>query len=1271
MRLRLVWLAAAVAAVAALAMGGGAVGPESAAAGPTTLQACNAGILVPQLGDVTVNQGVGSYVTQKLVRGKETLVRFFLKLPPDVGMTCSGSINVTSATLTVMNGTGTTDVLPTIGAYQSYGASGLAISSSSVSVNSQADPIFVVPASRLCDTATPCPTTSGFSRKFKATISYTRTTGGVTSTPPLGPITLTPSVTANFDVPTNDLRLLVIPMGDATQSYSLQFSAAAQAAVQSGMDTLSRLLPVRAGVSSDLASGTGGIRYTINLAAMLNLRAVPGAYNSSGRFCGSQANFDAIKGQLAQYLQAYNANPANAGHPADRVLGVVDAAKSDGSSANCAEGMASTSSTEAWVRAIPDQAASGRTAAAPSMTGSLMAMEILHTFGQELVSAGLIHSNQIQADGSSPDRGYHIASRSYIAKDLTVLNFVNTSTAPWNNNTTLLEFNAFERALCNLGGSLTSFCTLPADVGSPPAAALTDHFVLSATTDGTSGGTVITNSYFPTDSTKPILETPCLEPDDPPSPYDLVFHAPSRAETCRIPGSAITSEHDEGTHTNTTTALITGAFPVPGGLSRTDVTSVDLLKNGGVLATMSVPQDPPVITSLSNLAPGGGLTQTKTITTPEILPKPDVYFLADTTGSMGPALANVKTNASQILNTVKANSSQPRFGAGDYKDFRSCNEGEGPVCFAGDYAFNNAAPISADNGTGAATLAAIGSAEGTPESWSGWKPAGGGDDPEGQLYALHQLTAGNAAAWREDSSKILVWFGDNPGHDPVCKEISGAANDVTHGAVQSALQAADVRVIAVTLDTDGPESDFSTGLNGNPADDGIGDYTACGSSAPSSPNQADNFANATGGVVKTAESAAQVSDEILAGLTNLPATVTPTPGPTCDGEGDDLLTISFNPTSKEVTSGDDVTFTEQVDIADDANPGETLTCEITFLINGSVVMDGETPDPAFQQTISLTVAQPGAATTATVQTADDDPKAEIFVACDGLELPSHVAVPGTEVPNETNLWRFTANADTTNTCAESDGKSKVTIFVSDGANQVAGAVGETGTTIDDDREVPTASIYAPEADYVNPRTKPFALNGQVYDPDDGALTPFWKIEGPGNCGDVPGNPVGGVITGNFADVSPPSGTWANGDYKVTISGEDIDHNPAAASVCVHVRQYVFSGFLTPIRPLPVVNDGKIKSTIPIKWQLRDPLTNAFITDLAAVAEIKVAALPCPDATAPAACDVTPTGGTMLRYDTKSNQYVYNWLTPSKVGTYVLSVHFTDGTTYVAYFKLTK
>jgi hypothetical protein len=46
------------------------------------------------------------------------------------------------------------------------------------------------------------------------------------------------------------------------------------------------------------------------------------------------------------------------------------------------------------------------------------------------------------------------------------------------------------------------------------------------------------------------------------------------------------------------------------------------------------------------LHPGDSTTITKTVTTPEILPKPDIYFLADTTGSMGPAINNVKIRSS-------------------------------------------------------------------------------------------------------------------------------------------------------------------------------------------------------------------------------------------------------------------------------------------------------------------------------------------------------------------------------------------------------------------------------------------------------------------------------------------------------------------------------------------------------------------------------------------------------------------------------------------------
>ncbi len=45
-----------------------------------------------------------------------------------------------------------------------------------------------------------------------------------------------------------------------------------------------------------------------------------------------------------------------------------------------------------------------------------------------------------------------------------------------------------------------------------------------------------------------------------------------------------------------------------------------------------------------------------------------------------------------------------------------------------------------------------------------WEASGGGDTPEGQIYALYQLA--NTTSWRPGSTRILIWFGDAPGHDP-------------------------------------------------------------------------------------------------------------------------------------------------------------------------------------------------------------------------------------------------------------------------------------------------------------------------------------------------------------------------------------------------------------------------------------------------------------------------------------------------------------------------
>src|SRR5262249_10509497 len=69
---------------------------------------------------------------------------------------------------------------------------------------------------------------------------------------------------------------------------------------------------------------------------------------------------------------------------------------------------------------------------------------------------------------------------------------------------------------------------------------------------------------------------------------------------------------------------------------------------------------------------------------------------------------------------------------------------------------------------------------------------------EGQLFALEQI-GNDTIGWRPDSKRILVWFGDAPGHDPICTAISGHPTDITQATATAAL--AKVTVLAISTTT--------------------------------------------------------------------------------------------------------------------------------------------------------------------------------------------------------------------------------------------------------------------------------------------------------------------------------------------------------------------------------------------------------------------------------------------------------------------------------------
>lgn len=211
----------------------------------------------------------------------------------------------------------------------------------------------------------------------------------------------------------------------------------------------------------------------------------------------------------------------------------------------------------------------------------------------------------------------------------------------------------------------------------------------------------------------------------------------------------------------------------------------------------------------------------------------DVYFLADNTGSMGTAIANVQAGASTIMSTLAGLVPDIQFGAGNYRDFTDAT------------AFQNQQVITANQ---AAVTAAIGA----------WSASGGDDEPEGQLFALQQLPA--VAGWRPGAMKFIVWFGDAPGHEPICASVWGGPGNITRATAIAALKSVTtpnqpngIAVLGISV-TGGPGLDAPS----------AGGYPGCPSTGPA--GQATDITTATGGSLAVGVDPATVAATILAAL---------------------------------------------------------------------------------------------------------------------------------------------------------------------------------------------------------------------------------------------------------------------------------------------------------------------------------------------------------------------------------------------------------------------
>jgi hypothetical protein len=316
-------------------------------------------------------------------------------------------------------------------------------------------------------------------------------------------------------------------------------------------------------------------------------------------------------------------------------------------------------------------------------------------------------------------------------------------------------------------------------------------------------------------------------------------------------------------------------------MKRRSLAALCALSMFAALVSAAVPAfaDPGVTpTSVTlNLPPGGSTTVAKTVSTPPIPPNPDIVFLVDTTTSMGPVIADVQNNAPTILSDVQSAQPSAEFAVAEYKDVD-----DGAAAYT---VLQNLTPSQSAAQTGLNNL--------TPLS------GGGQDASEDGINGLFQ-TATGAISFRPGSARVIVWIGDSSSHDPSLGHSLGQAI--------TALNNAAVRVLA--LDVGPTPNEISDGLDNG--------------------GQATAVTTATGGHLFSGVQPNQVSSTILSGLHNLPVTVTYSLS-NCDPN----LSVTENPSSRTVTSGDDATFSEGISVSPNAVPGSTITCTVNFLLNGS------------------------------------------------------------------------------------------------------------------------------------------------------------------------------------------------------------------------------------------------------------------------------------------------------------------------------------------------
>ncbi len=208
----------------------------------------------------------------------------------------------------------------------------------------------------------------------------------------------------------------------------------------------------------------------------------------------------------------------------------------------------------------------------------------------------------------------------------------------------------------------------------------------------------------------------------------------------------------------------------------------------------------------ATLYPGESVTEAKAVDMPAVIPKADIIFSFDLTGSMGGTINTAKAEAINIMNNLDALIGDARYAVASYMDYpgsySSCEySGLYGDASYGDYAYNLDLPMSADRPNIAAAINSL-------------SLGYGGDGPQDYERVMYESYADPSIGYRVGSKKILLNFGDNVPHDcdlnegvtsgtwttgsdPGRDEVMGTADDLDLNDVLAGMAASDITLLEV------------------------------------------------------------------------------------------------------------------------------------------------------------------------------------------------------------------------------------------------------------------------------------------------------------------------------------------------------------------------------------------------------------------------------------------------------------------------------------------